>query len=394
MTEKLFENDAYLWTCDAVVTTCAAAKNGYAVELDRTVFFPEGGGQLSDRGKLDGAVVTHVAEEAGRIVHYCDKPLAVGSTVKAEVDGVVRLDHMQQHCGEHILSYAAWKLFGANNIGFHMSEGLVTIDLDKELTADELAQVEDLANHEIWLDKPISVSYVPHTDLDKYTMRKKNTKLTGTLRLVSVQDGDICTCCGTHPSRTGAVGIIHIVSAEKHKQGQRISFLCGRWALLDARRKNAALRKTAQMLSVKPEQTPDAVARLKDEITALNARIKEKTMALYDAQLPQFLSTARVLPDGSRLVIITPQDATAADAKLLLQKVTAMDNLLVGVIYEAGGRVSYMFGHSEGVNADCREYCKKANELFNGRGGGKPDFAQGSGADTADWQQKAHTLFM
>ena len=394
MTEKLFENDAYLWTCDAVVTACAAAKNGYAVELDRTVFFPEGGGQLSDRGKLGGAVVTHVAEEAGRIVHYCDKPLEVGSTVKAEVDGVVRLDHMQQHCGEHILSYAAWKLFGANNIGFHMSEGLVTIDLDKELTADELAQVEDFANREIWLDKPISVSYVPHTDLDKYTMRKKNTKLTGTLRLVSVQDGDICTCCGTHPSRTGAVGIIHIVSAEKHKQGQRISFLCGRWALLDARRKNAALRKTAQMLSVKPEKTPDAVARLKDEITALNARIKEKTMALYDAQLPQFLSTARVLPDGSRLVIITPQDATAADAKLLLQKVTAMDNLLVGVIYEAGGRVSYMFGHSEGVNADCREYCKKANELFNGRGGGKPDFAQGSGADTADWQQKAHTLFM
>ncbi len=394
MTEKLFENDAYLWTCDAVVTACAAAKNGYAVELDRTVFFPEGGGQLSDRGKLGGAVVTHVAEEAGRIVHYCDKPLAVGSTVKAEVDGVVRLDHMQQHCGEHILSYAAWKLFGANNIGFHMSEGLVTIDLDKELTADELAQVEDFANREIWLDKPISVSYVPHTDLDKYTMRKKNTKLTGTLRLVSVQDGDICTCCGTHPSRTGAVGSIHIVSAEKHKQGQRISFLCGRWALLDARRKNAALRKTVQMLSVKPEQTPDAVARLKDEITALNARIKEKTMALYDAQLPQFLSTARVLPDGSRLVIITPQDATAADAKLLLQKVTAMDNLLVGVIYEAGGRVSYMFGHSEGVNADCREYCKKANELFNGRGGGKPDFAQGSGADVNDWQQKAHTLFM
>ena len=155
---------------------------------------------------------------------FCDKSLAVGSTVKAVVDGVVRLDHMQQHCGEHILSYAAWKLFGANNIGFHMSEGLVTIDLDKELTPDELAQTEDFANREIWLDKPISVSYVPHTALDNYTMRKKNTRLTGTLRLVSVEDGDICTCCGTHPNRTGAVGSIRIISAEKHKQGQRISF--------------------------------------------------------------------------------------------------------------------------------------------------------------------------
>ena len=394
MTERLFENNAYLWVCDAVVTACEPAGKGYAVELDRTVFFPEGGGQLSDCGKLGGAAVTHVAEEAGCIVHYCDKPLEVGSTVKAEVDGVVRLDHMQQHCGEHILSYAAWKLFGANNIGFHMSEGLVTIDLDKELTADELAQVEDFANREIWLDKPISVSYVPHTYLDKYTMRKKNTKLTGTLRLVSVQDGDICTCCGTHPNRTGAVGIIHITSAEKHKQGQRISFLCGRWALEDVRRKNAVVRKTGQMLSVKIEQVPDAVARLQNEITALNARVKEKTMALYDAQLPQFLSTARVLADGSRLVIITPEECNAADAKLLLQKVTGMDNLLVGVFYEANGRVNYLFGHSANVNADCREYCQKANGIFNGRGGGKPDFAQGSGADITDWQQKAHTLLM
>lgn len=144
MTEKLFENDAYLWECEAVVTACESCKNGFAVELDKTVFFPEGGGQLSDRGKLGEASVTHVAEEGGRILHFCDKPLAVGSTVKAAVDGVVRLDHMQQHCGEHILSYAAWKLFGANNIGFHMSEGLVTIDLDKELTPDELAQTEDL----------------------------------------------------------------------------------------------------------------------------------------------------------------------------------------------------------------------------------------------------------
>ena len=394
MTEKLFENDAYLWECEAVVTACELCKNGFAVELDKTVFFPEGGGQLSDRGKLGEAAVTHVAEEGGRILHFCDKPFAVGSAVKAVVDGVVRLDHMQQHCGEHILSYAAWKLFGANNIGFHMSEGLVTIDLDKELTPDELAQTEDFANREIWLDKPISVSYVPHTALDNYTMRKKNTRLTGTLRLVSVEGGDICTCCGTHPNRTGAVGSIRIISAEKHKQGQRISFLCGRWALEDARRKNAALRKTGQMLSVKTEQVPDAVQRLKGEIAELNARLKEKTMALYDAQLPQFLSTARVLPDGSRFVVVTPEDTGAAEAKLLLQKVTAMENLLVGIVYEAGGRVNYMFGHSDGVNADCREYCKKANEIFNGRGGGKPDFAQGSGSSTEDWQQKAHTLLM
>lgn len=392
MTEKLYENDAYLLECEAKVVSCEPAQGGYAVELDRTVLFPEGGGQLSDRGKIGEAVVTHVAEEQGRITHYCDKPLAVGAVVKVTADAAVRLDHMQQHTGEHILSYAAWKLFGANNIGFHMSEGMVTIDLDKELTAEELAQAEDFANREIWADKPVTISYVPHTELDKFTMRKKNTKLTGTLRLVCIEGGDICTCCGTHPHRTGAVGLIHILHAEKHKQGQRVSFLCGRWALEDVRRKNAVVRKTGQMLSVKPEQVTDAVARLQSEITALNAKVKEKTMALYDAQLPQFLSTARALAEGSRLVIVTPEDCDAASAKLLLQKVTALDNLLVGIVYEAGGRVNYLFGHSAGVNADCREYCQKANEIFNGRGGGKPDFAQGSGSNADDWQQRAHTL--
>ncbi len=392
MTERLFEKDVYLTQCRALVLSCGQTPQGYAAELDKTVFFPEGGGQMSDTGKIGEAAVTHVAEENGRILHYCDKPLTVGTEVVLNLDYTVRLDHMQQHTGEHILSYACWKLFGANNIGFHMSQGLVTIDLDKELTAEELAQAEDYANREIWANKPITIAYIPHTELDKYNMRKKNTKLTGLLRLVSIENGDACTCCGTHPHRTGTVGLIHILSAERHKKGQRISFLCGRWALEEVRRKNSVVRKTGQMLSVKAEQIAPAVERLQNEITALHTKLKEKTMALYEMQLPQFLSTARILPDGSRFVVITPDDCNAADAKLLLQKVTAMENVLVCVAYEADGRVNYLFGHSDSVQADCREYCQKANGLFNGRGGGKPDFAQGSGSNTDDWQHRAHTL--
>lgn len=154
--------------------------------------------------------MTYAAQRGSEVVHYCERPLPVGEQVEAVLDWQARLDHMQQHAGEHILSHAVWKLFGANNIGFHMGERLVTIDLDKELTAAELEQAEDYANSQIWEDKPITVSYLPHTELSALVMRKKNEKLTGTLRIVTVADGDICTCCGTHPLRTGMIGLIRI----------------------------------------------------------------------------------------------------------------------------------------------------------------------------------------
>lgn len=150
MTEKLYEQDSMLKSCLATVLSCAEDKRGYAVVLDRTVFFPEGGGQLSDRGTLGGVKMTYAAQRGSEVVHYCERPLPVGEQVEAVLDWQARLDHMQQHAGEHILSHAVWKLFGANNIGFHMGERLVTIDLDKELTAAELAQAEDYANSQIW----------------------------------------------------------------------------------------------------------------------------------------------------------------------------------------------------------------------------------------------------
>lgn len=200
--------------------------------------------------------MTYAAQRGDEVVHYCERPLPVGAQVEAVLDWQARLDHMQQHAGEHILSHAVWKLFGANNIGFHMGERLVTIDLDKELTAAELEQAEDYANRQIWEDKPITISYLPHTELSALVMRKKNEKLTGTLRIVTVADGDICTCCGTHPLRTGMIGLIRINRFDKHKDGIRVEFLCGRWALEDARRKNEYVWQAGRLLSMKPEGVP------------------------------------------------------------------------------------------------------------------------------------------
>lgn len=150
MTIKLFENNSLLKQCIAKVMACTPKDGKYLVELEQTVFFPEGGGQLSDRGKLADAVVSHVSEKDGHIYHECDKPLEVGAEVEAVLDWPVRLDRMQQHLGEHLLSYACWKLFKANNIGFHMNEDDVFIDLDKELTDEELLQAELYTNEIIW----------------------------------------------------------------------------------------------------------------------------------------------------------------------------------------------------------------------------------------------------
>ena len=157
MTVKLFENNSMLKECEAFVTACTEKDGKFLVELDQTVFFPEGGGQLSDKGKINDIVVEHVSEKEGHIYHECVAALPVGNSVKAVLDWPVRLDRMQQHLGEHILSYACWKLFEAHNVGFHMNEDSVFIDLDKELTEEELLKAELFTNEIIWDNRPVSV---------------------------------------------------------------------------------------------------------------------------------------------------------------------------------------------------------------------------------------------
>ena len=392
MTEKLYEQDSMLKSCLATVQSCAEDKRGYAVVLDRTVFFPEGGGQLSDCGMLGGVKMTYASERDGEVVHYCERPLPVGAQVEAVLDWQARLDHMQQHAGEHILSHAVWKLFGANNIGFHMGERLVTIDLDKELTAAELEQAEDYANSQIWEDKPITVSYLPHTELSALVMRKKNEKLTGTLRIVTVADGDICTCCGTHPVSTGMIGLIRINRFDKYKDGIRVEFLCGRWALEDARCKNEYIWQAGRLLSMKPEGVPQGLKKLQEEVTELNERLKVQSAKLYEFLAPQLLAQAFVDEDGIKYVVAAQEDCSAADARLLLNKLLADGRTVAAVVYRSGDRINFVLGSGEQTQADCRSLCRKAGELFGGKGGGSQHFAQGGGAYSDDWRQKVLQL--
>ena len=390
MTVKLFENNSLLKECTATVTACTEKEGQYLVELDQTVFFPEGGGQLSDKGKIDDAVVSHVSEKDGHIYHECDKPLEAGAEVKAVLDWRVRLDRMQQHLGEHLLSYACWKLFTANNIGFHMNEDDVFIDLDKELTEEELLKAELYTNEIIWENRPVHISYMDSTEAVKLKdkMRKFNSKLTGTLRIVSVENADICTCCGTHPPFTGMLGSVKVIRHEKHKGGCRVEFVCGSRALADADKKNSTLLAVAQGLSVKPEQVPDALAKLKADLLAQLDDVKSKLLKLEEAQLQELYENAPTNAAGTKILAVPLDGHDAKDIKVFLPKATALEHTICLLVAAKPERISYAAALGAATEGDCRVLIKLLNEAFGGRGGGKSDCAQGGADYCVDWQEK------
>lgn len=390
MTVKLFENNSLLKECTATVTACTEKEGRYLVELDQTVFFPEGGGQLSDKGKIADVIVSHVSEKDGHIYHECDKPLEVGAEVKAVLDWRVRLDRMQQHLGEHLLSYACWKLFKANNIGFHMNEDDVFIDLDKELTEAELLKAELYTNEIIWENRPVHISYMDSTEAVKLKdkMRKFNSKLTGTLRIVSVEDADICTCCGTHPPFTGMLGSVKVIRHEKHKGGCRVEFVCGGRALADADKKNSTLLTVAQGLSVKPEQVPDALAKLKADLLAQLDDVKSKLLKIEEAQLQELYDNAPTNAAGTKILAVPLDGHDAKDIKVFLPKATALEHTICLLVAAKPERISYAAALGAATEGDCRVLIKLLNEAFGGRGGGKSDCAQGGADYCVDWQEK------
>lgn len=390
MTVKLFENNSLLKSCKAVVTACTAKDGKYLVELDQTVFFPEGGGQLSDKGKLGEAIVSHVSEKDGHIYHECDKELAVGAEVEAVLDWPVRLDRMQQHLGEHLLSYACWKLFKANNIGFHMNEDDVFIDLDKELTDEDLLKAELYTNEIIWENRPVHISYMDSTEAVKLKdkMRKFNSKLTGTLRIVSVEDADICTCCGTHPPFTGMLGSVKVIRHEKHKGGCRVEFVCGRRALLDADAKNSTLLGVAASLSVKPEQVPAAVEKVKSDLLEQLDIAKTKLLKIEEEKMQEAYENAPSNAAGVKILALPLDGHDAKDIKAFLPKVTALKNTISVLVAAQPARISYAAALGADTEGDCRNVIKLLNEAFGGRGGGKSDCAQGGADFCADWQEK------
>lgn len=394
-TKRLFDENVMQRECEAVVVRTEPYHEGYAVVLDQTVFFPEGG-QLSDTGTLTAGEkalpVKHVHEKAGEIFHETKEPLAPGTKVVAKIDWPVRFDHMQQHCGEHMLSYAFYKLFGAHNVGFHMSADMVGIDLDREVDWQQALQAERFTNREIQEDRPVTTKLVPAEEAAKMNLRKFNDKLTGILRIVTVEGSDSCTCCGTHPTSSGMVGLVKIFKVEKHKEGSRISFLCGREALERVEQYMLAALDASNLLSIKETELPDGIARLQQEKKELGERLTECTGKLLEYRIEEMKAHSATTEAGHAKFVFLESDMTPKEAKALAKRLGEIPEAFSAIFYQNGERLNYMFLATDGAVVNCQQVIRTVNEAFGGRGGGRPESCQGSAICPADWREKAEKL--
>ena len=390
LTQRLYETQPDLDRCRSTVLSCQAAEGGFRVELDQTVLFPEGGGQLCDRGTVNGGAVLSVFEEEGRVFHLCREELAPGQEVEVELDRAVRLYHSQQHTGEHMLSHAFWKLFGARNIGFHSDERIITIDLDTELDREQCARAERYANEQIWLNRKVDILYRDRNHMDDLDVRKVTEKVDGVLRVVVIEGGDVCTCCGTHVEYTGAVGMIKIVSIQRHRGGTRLEAVCGSAALEDYASKSELVYRLSCDLSCGMDSMPERIGQMKADSRELTARLGRSNARLMDYVAAEALQSAGE-KDG-RICVMVPLEGDAKEAKQLLNRLTAGSNGVAGVFFADGDRVGYMIARSGNVKLSCREAAAIANGLLNGKGGGSDTFAQGSGKRTDDWRELVHMV--
>ena len=366
-TERLFYRDAYQKEFDGTVLECRRAKKGYEVRLDRTVFYPEGGGQPCDLGTLNQVPVTDVQEKEGEIWHTVESPLPEGTAVHGIIDWQRRFDLMQQHSGEHIVSGMIHEKYGCNNVGFHMGPEMIIINFDREIPPEDLEDLELQANRYVWENHRVEIDWPDPEQLEKIPYRSKK-ELEGDVRIVTYPGADICACCGIHVAASGEIGQIMLVSSKRDRGGTQLEMVCGGRALRFSNEMKNQNRRISVLLSAKPKETAAAVERLHQE--AQQARFR-----LTGMELEHFAAIARQKQgQGDQLLF---EEGLSPDS---------VRKLAVQVMETCGGRCAVFSGDdTEGYkyavgekDGDLREWTKTMNAALDGRGGGKPFFVQGS----------------
>lgn len=373
MTKKLYYIDSHLMEFEALVTECRPLKKGYTVILDQTAFFPEGGGQSADTGYIGDVRVTDVQETGGEILHYCEKPLPVGTVQSCRLDGEQRLRHMQNHSGEHIVSGLAHRLYGCENVGFHMGESEMTVDFDRELSWDELMEIEKLAN-EVVRSNLFIMTWFPGADELKHLTYRSKLELSENVRIVEIDGVDRCACCAPHVTRTGEIGIIKIFEAERHRGGVRITLSCGMDALDDYRLRQRSVTEVSRLLSAKRDEIAPAVSRLLNEQEKAKERISTLSTELITLRAASCAET-----DGNICLFDSLLDEIAQRelVNLLMPKCRGFAAVFCGS--DADG-YRYVIGSR---NIDLRKNARAINELISGRGGGRCEMISGRASSSA-----------
>ena len=364
--EKLFYQDSHLKSFEATVVSCAPTEGGYHILLDATAFYPEGGGQPCDIGLLNDTAVLSVKEIGEEILHLCQEPLPVGQTVTGKIDWQRRLDLMQQHSGEHMVSGIIHQRYGYHNVGFHMGADVVTIDFDGPIPQEDLQSIENAVNQAIWQDLPVRCYYPSQEELPQVPYRRKKD-LPWPVRIVEIPEIDLCACCGTHVKRTGEIGLVKLFSCVKFHQGVRIEMACGKRALDILTAAYDQNRLVSQAFSAKLQETGLAAQRMNEALSGEKFRSAglEKRLFAYIAQGYQGAALAlhfeeNFSPNANRELC----DAIAKDCAVAV--------CLSGT--DATGYSLCIISRTE----DAKAIGTELTQALGGRGGGKREAFQGS----------------
>ena len=375
MTTRIYFTDALATEFDATVVSSVAAGDRFRVVLDRTAFYPTSGGQPFDTGTLGAARVLEVEDDdAGVIHHVLNAPLEPGTRITGRIDWPRRLDHMQQHTGQHILSAAFDRLFQVRTTSFHLGADVATIDLAREVTPAEIAQAQTEANRIIWEARPITVRFVSEDEASKLPLRKEPVK-TGLLRIVEVTDFDVSACGGTHVPQAGMIGAILVAGWERFKGATRLTFVCGGRAL----RSHDALRDVVvaatRALSVLPSEVEGAIGRLQSEAREKERELRRIQEAVATLRAGVLRHSAPTL-GRVRGVLLTEPGLDATWLKVLASAVVSEPGF-VAVITGDAKPTPVVVARSADVALDAGAWMKRATAELGGRGGGRPEAAQG-----------------
>ncbi len=367
-TQRLFYEDCHMQRFRARITGCEESSRGFLVTLSATAFYPEGGGQACDTGMLGNARVTDVQEENGRIYHLCDRPLEVGAEVEGVIDYALRFERMQQHTGEHIVSGILHRRYGSENTGFHMGNGLMEVDFDTPIPAEDLADIEREANEAVWKNLPLKCWVPSPQELPEVVYRTKRT-LPWPVRIVQIPGCDSCACCGIHVAMTGEVGIIKIVSCIKFHRGVRLEMVCGSRAYEYLAAVWESNRQVSQAFSAKMLETGEAAVKMNEALAAEKFRAAGLQKKVFEGIAKSYVNQEAVLHFA--------QEALEASLlRDLADRIGQVCKRFAAVFApNTKGGWDYCLVSRDG---DISGLAKAMRESFSGRGGGKPGFQQGS----------------
>jgi alanyl-tRNA synthetase len=375
--DRLYYTDSYLIEFDAVIRDIAKQGDRWVATLDRSAFYPTSGGQPFDTGTLGTAKVIDVFDQAdGTVGHVLDGALEKSSRVRGHIDWERRFDHMQQHTGQHLLSAAFEKEIGAKTVSFHLGSATSTIDLDKELSADQIAKAETAANTVVWEDREICVQFVTAHEAAKLPLRKELTR-EGDIRIIEIKDYDLSACGGTHLSRTGAIGLAAIVGAERFKGGMRVEFVCGKRALRAHRALRDAVSGAVRLLSVLPEELPAAIEKLQ---AASKAQQKAQDalrdrVAVHEAAA----LAARGQKIGELTLVAEALSGWDANGLKVLASTITSNPGIAAVLVTTEPPLLAVVARSQNLAIDSGAVLAKLISRFGGKGGGRGTMAQAGG---------------